>query len=787
MGDALDLSGLQVTVAYSDASSEDVAFTDFAAKGLAVDKASGTILALADDGVKITVTHGVSGKTIQTEVLDVNSAAVVVDSLTIKVQPTLDYTVGDALDLSGLQVTVNYSDASSEDVAFTDFGAKGLAVDMASGTILALTDDGVKITVTHDVSSETVKTAALSVSNGGGIEYTITLDTPVGGTIAANKATAEQGASVILTITPDPDKQLKSGSLMYNDGSSDTPIDESTLTFSMPGENITIKAEFEDAPTTPAVVESLAVKTQPTLTYGDGDTLDLSGLVVTLNKSGNVHTYVAFADFAATGLTTDRANGESLTMADDGGVITITHTDTAYTVQTEAIHVGAEAVTVYTITIDEPSGGTITADKSTAAAGEIITLSVTPNAGRTLRSGSLEYNDGTDTVKISGKKFTMPAANVTVTAAFKKKDSGGSKNSNNNSNTGGSGAGTTPSGSANQSTGTTGSELDKISPSDEKALGKALDQALNKKGEIQIDISKDLNQAARFSAAVMNELAKRDKPLTVVGKGVTATFPAGVLSKAPEVTGALAQGGTLTIGAQPLSETERRQILANTEPGESSRIFEVGGQMFEMTAQVTSGSGAGATITQLHTFSRPVSLIFDLSGVSLTEKQIRELCGVRVEKKANGKTALTKLGGTYDPATKTFTVQTNQFSQYAVMGVENLVEISMDTKSDTALVNGVSKKMDALPITRNDRTLVPLRFIGEALGATIEWDPADRKATIRQAEKTLVLYVDKTGDGQETSAVISNDRTYVPVRYISEAFGAQVTWSEADHTITVIK
>ncbi len=73
-----------------------------------------------------------------------------------------------------------------------------------------------------------------------------------------------------------------------------------------------------------------------------------------------------------------------------------------------------ETVT-YTITVSA-TNGTITPSKTSAKAGEIITLTVTPSQGYELVAGSLKMN-GTE---IANNRFTMPAMNVTVTASFKK-------------------------------------------------------------------------------------------------------------------------------------------------------------------------------------------------------------------------------------------------------------------------------------------------------------------------------------------------------------------------------
>lgn len=70
--------------------------------------------------------------------------------------------------------------------------------------------------------------------------------------------------------------------------------------------------------------------------------------------------------------------------------------------------------TEYTITIGKTANGTVKASAEKAKEGTTVTLTVTPDAGYVLKEGSLKYND----TAISGTSFTMPAANVTVTAEF---------------------------------------------------------------------------------------------------------------------------------------------------------------------------------------------------------------------------------------------------------------------------------------------------------------------------------------------------------------------------------
>lgn len=123
-------------------------------------------------------------------------------------------------------------------------------------------------------------------------------------------------------------------------------------------------------------------------------------------------------------------------------------------------------------------------------------------------------------------------------------------------------------------------------------------------------------------------------------------------------------------------------------------------------------------------------------------------------------------------------------------------EIVLVINNKNASVWGEAKTNDVAPIIKNDRTMLPARFVAEALGAEVSWDEAARKVTIVSADKatTIVLTIDSdkalVNDEEVTldsPAFIENDRTYTPIRFISENLGAKVAWDEAAQKVTITK
>ncbi len=97
-----------------------------------------------------------------------------------------------------------------------------------------------------------------------------------------------------------------------------------------------------------------------------------------------------------------------------------------------------------------------------------------------------------------------------------------------------------------------------------------------------------------------------------------------------------------------------------------------------------------------------------------------------------------------------------------------------------------------MPVIVEGRTLVPLRSVFEALGATVSWDNDTRSVTSVKGDVTITLAVDSkemTVNGTvktlDVPAQIMNDRTMVPVRAVAEAFGANVNWDNETRTVVI--
>lgn len=119
-------------------------------------------------------------------------------------------------------------------------------------------------------------------------------------------------------------------------------------------------------------------------------------------------------------------------------------------------------------------------------------------------------------------------------------------------------------------------------------------------------------------------------------------------------------------------------------------------------------------------------------------------------------------------------------------------------------INGEAIKSEQPAIIDNGRTLVPIRFISEALKYEVEWDQDDKeveienddakkgeveKVTLKIGEKRAKIEIEDGEDkyiALEVAPAIRNNRTYVPLRFVSEAFGHSVDWNN-DKRAVIIK
>ena len=111
------------------------------------------------------------------------------------------------------------------------------------------------------------------------------------------------------------------------------------------------------------------------------------------------------------------------------------------------------------------------------------------------------------------------------------------------------------------------------------------------------------------------------------------------------------------------------------------------------------------------------------------------------------------------------------------------------------IVDGKDITASAQPVIKNDRTLVPLRMIAEQLGAEVIWNNGDRSVKIIKDDMTVLLRIDsnlieykseaKTYNLSDIAPQIIGDRTFVPLRLVSNALGVGINWDNDTRAVSV--
>ncbi|MCE5192850.1 MAG: stalk domain-containing protein [Candidatus Cryosericum sp.] len=124
-------------------------------------------------------------------------------------------------------------------------------------------------------------------------------------------------------------------------------------------------------------------------------------------------------------------------------------------------------------------------------------------------------------------------------------------------------------------------------------------------------------------------------------------------------------------------------------------------------------------------------------------------------------------------------------------------KLVLHVASTQMFVDGAPVTIDVAPQIIAGRTLLPIKWVAEPLGATVEWNASDRKVTISLNATVLELWIAKsqarvngryipidTANPKVVPLIVSG-RTMLPVRFVAEQLGADVQWEASTQTITI--
>lgn len=138
-----------------------------------------------------------------------------------------------------------------------------------------------------------------------------------------------------------------------------------------------------------------------------------------------------------------------------------------------------------------------------------------------------------------------------------------------------------------------------------------------------------------------------------------------------------------------------------------------------------------------------------------------------------------------------FTYKDKAYEYNIFNSANTVVELGINTKEYK--INDANKKMDQAPFIEDSRTLVPIRFIAEAMGGKVEWDEANRIVVLNFENKEIKIpvgqnkiFINGTEKAIDTSAKIKSGRTFVPIRFIAENLDMEVVYNDSMRKVFII-
>ncbi len=118
--------------------------------------------------------------------------------------------------------------------------------------------------------------------------------------------------------------------------------------------------------------------------------------------------------------------------------------------------------------------------------------------------------------------------------------------------------------------------------------------------------------------------------------------------------------------------------------------------------------------------------------------------------------------------------------------------VSTQAADISIYVDNVLVESDQAPVILNDRTMVPIRAVFEKAGATVDWTDSIKTATIKKDDYTVIIklnepYIYKNGTpvALDVPSAVVNDRIVIPVRAIAEAMDFGVTWNSVGNSVLI--
>lgn len=290
-----------------------------------------------------------------------------------------------------------------------------------------------------------------------------------------------------------------------------------------------------------------------------------------------------------------------------------------------------------------------------------------------------------------------------------------------------------------------------------------------------IDMSgaKKTIKSVKLPTSVVKDLAKEDstvETLDIKLSSGSVSFDAEALKTISED----AKGSQITLNIDnataKLTNTENNTIKDISSP----TVVEV--SLLSNNKTISDFKGGKAV----------VSVPYELKEGQIAESVIAQHIG------ENG--VLTAMETSYDEKTNTVSFVAPHFSKYAISAIYEKDAIVLNIGQKDAKVFGETVSNDVAPKIVNERTMLPIRFIAEKLGASVDWVQESQTVIVELDDIKISLVigenfamVNNEKVELDSPSFVEDDRTFLPIRFVMENLGADVLWNNDTQTVIITK
>ena len=290
----------------------------------------------------------------------------------------------------------------------------------------------------------------------------------------------------------------------------------------------------------------------------------------------------------------------------------------------------------------------------------------------------------------------------------------------------------------------------------------------------------DMNKAGKTTINITGTLSNDNYDII---------YANGTLTISNRPSGGGGGGGSSKPAEKPTEKPAEKPAVSPTVDGKNDTV-----KIAETTAEANAAAANAAKSDDKVTL---VTEGTSVSGKDFTEPAVLKIPADTKDVKNVKNLTLAKLnaetgkleivGGSYDAKANAVVGYVVEEGSYFVVEKEGLTTISMQIGNKHVALNNENKILDAAPLISQNRTMVPLRFIAEAFGADVSWAQDTKTVTIVIDGKVLTMRINQDLEGFGAAPIISNGRTMVPISYISKELGANVIWVPSTKTVAIAR